>query len=167
MSHLGNVRLKNPKNIIFSYININLIHNKFENLCDIVGNNVDVLSISEAKIDSSLPNAQFLLSGFHETLRLDINYRSGGLFVYKKVSLPSKILTYLTKILILNIQTILFEINLRKEKWLFVSIYKSQSQSNQYVLDMYFDSQENKFILRDFNLEPSNSSIASFMNNQN
>ena len=83
------------------------------------------------------------------------------------MSLPSKILTYLTKILILNIQTILFEINLRKEKWLFVSIYKSQSQSNQYVLDMYFDSQENKFILRDFNLEPSNSSIASFMNNQN
>ena len=89
------------------------------------------------------------------------------IFGYKKVSLPSKILTYLTKILILNIQTILFEINLRKEKWLFVSIYKSQSQSNQYVLDMYFDSQENKFILRDFNLEPSNSSIASFMNNQN
>ena len=84
MSHLGNVRLKNPKNIIFSYININLIHNKFENLCDIVGNNVDVLSISEAKIDSSLPNAQFLLSGFHETLRLDINYRSGGFLVIKR-----------------------------------------------------------------------------------
>ena len=165
MSHIGKVRLKNPKNIIFSYININLIHNKFEKLCDIVGNNVDVLSISEAKIDSSLPNAQFLLSGFHETLRLDINYRSGGLFVYKKTSLPSKILAKFK--LHINIQIIIFEINLRKEKWLFVSIYKPQSQSNQYVLDMYFDSQENIVILGDFNLEPSNSSIASFMNNQN
>ena len=92
VSHLGNLRSKNPKNIIFSYININSIRNKFENLCDIVGNNVDVLSIAETKLDSSFPNAQFLLPGFHKPLRLDIIHRSGGLLVYIKASLPSKIL---------------------------------------------------------------------------
>ena len=90
VSHLGNLRSKNPKNIIFSYININSIRNKFENLCDIVGNNVDVLSITEIKLDSSFPNAQFLLPAFQEPLWLDINHRSGGLLVYIKVSLPSK-----------------------------------------------------------------------------
>ena len=90
MSHLGNLRSKNSKNIIFSYININTIRNKFENLCDIVGNNVDVLSIAETKLDSSFANAQFLLPGFHEPLRLDINHRSGGLLVCIKASLPSK-----------------------------------------------------------------------------
>ena len=58
--------LDNPKNIIFSYININSIRNKFENLCEIVENNVDVLSIAETKFDSSFPNAQFVLSGFHK-----------------------------------------------------------------------------------------------------
>ena len=63
-SHLGNLRSKNPKSIIFSYININSFRNKFENLCDIVGNNVDVLSIAETQLDSSFPNAQFLLPGF-------------------------------------------------------------------------------------------------------
>ena len=122
MSYLGNLRSKNTKNIIFSYININSISNKFENLCDIVGNNVDVLSIAETKLDSLFPNVQFLLPGFHEPLRLDINHRSGRLLVYIKASLPSKILTKFK--LPINIQIIPFETNLSKEKWLFVSIYK-------------------------------------------
>ena len=172
MSHLSNLWSKNPKNIIFSYININSIRNKFENLCDIVGKNVDVLSIAETKLDSSFPNAQFLLPGFHEPLRLDINHRSGELLVYIKASLPSKILTKFK--LPINIQIIPFEINLRKEKWLFVSIYKPPSQSNHYfldilgdLLDFYSQDYDNKVILGDFNLEPSNPSIASFMNNQN
>lgn len=126
---------------------------------------MDVPSNTETKFESLFPNAQLLLPGFHELLRLDINYQSGGRLAYIKVSLPSKVLAKFK--LPITIQIIPFEINVRHEKWLFVSIYKSQSQSNQYVLDMYFDSQENKFILRDFNLEPSNSSIALFMNNQN
>ena len=121
MTHLGNLKLKNPKNIIFSYITINSIRNKFENLCDIVGNNVNVLSISETKLDSSFPNAQFLLSGFHDPLWLDINHRSGVLLDYIKDSLPSKILKKFK--LPINIQIIPFEVNLRKGKWSFVSIY--------------------------------------------
>ena len=74
--------LDNPKNIIFSYININSIGNKFENLCEIIENNVDVLSIAETKFDSSFPNAQLVLPGFHKPLRLDMNNRSCGLLVY-------------------------------------------------------------------------------------
>ena len=172
VSHLGNLRSKNPKNIIFSYININSIRNKFENLCDMVGNNVDVLSIAETKLDSSFPNAQFLLPAFQEPLRLDINHRSGVLLVYIKASLPSKILSKFK--LPIDIQMIPFKMNLRKEKRLFVSIYKPPSQSNQYFLDLlgdlldfYSQDYDNKVILGDFNLEPSNPSIISFMNNQN
>ena len=114
MSHLGNLTLKNPKYIIFSYININSIRNKFKNLCDIVGNNVDVLSITETKLGSSFPNAQFLLPGFQQPLKLDINHRSGGLLVYIKASLPLKILLKFK--LPINIQIIPFEKNIRKEK---------------------------------------------------
>ena len=72
-----------------------------------------------------------------------------------------------------NIQIIPFEINLRKEKWLFVSICKPASQSNQYFLDLLIDllnlysqDYENKVILGHFNLEPPNPSIVLFMNNQ-
>ena len=112
-----------------------------------------------------------MLPGFHKPLRLDINHRSGGLLVYTKASLPSKILTKFK--LPINIQIIPFEINLRKEKWLFVSIYKPPSQINQYFLDIlgnllefYSQDYDNKVIFGDFNLEPSNPSIASFMNKQ-
>ena len=86
--------------------------------------------------------------------------------------MPSKILTKFK--LTINIQIIPFEKNLRKEKWLFVSIYKPPSQSNQYfldilgdLLDFYSQDYDNKVILGDFNLEPSNPSITSFMSNQN
>ena len=68
---------------------------------------------------------------------MDINDRSGGLLVYIKASLPSKILTNFK--LLIKIQTMPFERNVRKEKWLFVSIYKPQSQSNQYFLDILGD----------------------------
>ena len=73
----------------------------------------------------------------------------------------------------INTQIIPFEINLRKEKWLFVSIYEPPSKSNQYFLDILGDlvnfcshDYGNKVILGDFNLEPFNPSIASFMNKQ-
>ena len=74
---------------------------------------MDVLSITETKHDSSFPNAQFLLPGFHEPWRLDINHRSGGLLVYIKTSLLSKILAKFK--LPFNIQIVPFEINLTKE----------------------------------------------------
>ena len=126
---------------------------------------MDVLAIAETKLDSLLP-------GFHEPLKLNINHQSGGLLVYIKTSLPSKILTKFK--LPINIKIIPFEINLSIEKWLFVSIYKPPSQSNHYFLDILGDpvdfySQDYgyKVILGDFNLEPSNPSIASFMNKQN
>ena len=86
MFHLGDLRSKNPKNIIFSYININSIRNKFDNLCGIV----DILSVAKIKLDSSFPNAQFSLHGFHEPLRLNVNYQSGRLLVDKKTSFPFK-----------------------------------------------------------------------------
>ena len=65
--------LKNPKNIICVYVNINSICNKCLNLCDIVGNNLKVLPTAETKLDTSFPNVKFLLPGFHEPLRLDMN----------------------------------------------------------------------------------------------
>ena len=124
--------MKNPKNIIFSYININSIRNKFDNLCDLISKNVDILSVAETKLDPSFPNSQFLIPGFHEPMRLDITSKRGGMLVYIKSSLPSRIMSNFK--LPENIQVIPFEFNLRKEKWLFVSIYKPPLQSNNYFL---------------------------------
>ena len=57
--------------LIFAHININSLRNKFEMLQEIIGNNIDVLLISEMKLDASFPSSQFILDGFTLTDRLD------------------------------------------------------------------------------------------------
>ena len=59
-----------------------------------------------------------------------------------------------------NIQIIPFELNLKKDKWLFVKIYKPPLQNNQYfvsilsdLLDFYATEYDNKVELGDLNLE--------------
>ena len=53
MSHFRNFRSKNAGNMIFSYLNIKSIGNMFENLCELVPDNVDILYIAETKLDPS------------------------------------------------------------------------------------------------------------------
>ena len=65
VSLLRNLSIKNPKNIIFSYITINSIRNKFDDLCDLLSKNVDILSVAEIKLDPLFHNSQFLIPGFH------------------------------------------------------------------------------------------------------
>ena len=53
---LKTLRLNNPKNAIFSYLNINSIKNKMGSLREVVMNNV-ILAIAETKIDELFPTA--------------------------------------------------------------------------------------------------------------
>ena len=117
-SEMKKLRLKNPKNIIFSYLDINSVRNKFQNMSSLMSENVDILIVSETKLDSSFPMTQFVIPGFHHPFRLDINRQSGGLLVYIKGSIP--VLTSFS--IPADTQIIVFQINLRKEKWLFVAI---------------------------------------------
>ena len=89
ISEMKKLRLKNPKNIIFSYLNINSVRNKFQNMSSLISENVDILIVAETKLDSSFPTTQFVIPGFHHPFRLDINRRSGGLLVYVKGSIPA------------------------------------------------------------------------------
>ena len=73
-----------------------------------------------------------------------------------------------------DIQAVLLEINLRKEKWLFVSAYKPPSLNSQYfcdslseLLDFYASIYDNNFFFGDFNLEILHPVMLSFMNNEN
>ena len=120
------------------------MRNKFENLCELVAG----LFVSEFPILKTW------------SLRKDVSNRKGVFLVYIKSSLPCKMLTKFK--LPNNIQIIPFELNLRKDKWLFVSIYKQRLQDNKYfvsilsdLLDFYSNEYGNKVVLGDSNLEPS------------
>ena len=63
-SNLHKVRIENPLRIIFGQININSIRNKFGLLMNIIKNEIDILMISETKIDNSFPISQFTMTGY-------------------------------------------------------------------------------------------------------
>ena len=70
-SSLCNLKLRNLNRLIFCQININSIRNKFELLFYLVSNNIDVLLISETKIDNTFPVSQFCVPGYSVPFRLD------------------------------------------------------------------------------------------------
>ena len=59
-SNLHQVRINNPSRIIFVQININSVRNKFDQLTYIVINELDILMLSETKLEDMFPNARLL-----------------------------------------------------------------------------------------------------------
>ena len=54
-----------------AHLNINSIRNKIEGLKFLVAKNVDILVISETKLDESFPTSQLLIDGFKKPFRFD------------------------------------------------------------------------------------------------
>ena len=92
-------------------------------LREIIGNNLDILTIQETKLDPSFPSEQFRLEGYSEPYRLDRNRYGGGVLIYVREDIPSKLLSKhnFTK----NVEGLFIEINLRKSKLLFFGGYRS------------------------------------------
>ena len=78
---LQDVRVENINRIIFGHININSIRNKLDLLADLIKSKVDILHVSETKINDSFPCAQFQITGF-STHRMDRNGNGGGIILY-------------------------------------------------------------------------------------
>ena len=72
-----------------TYININSIRNKFNQLVSSIKNNIDTLMISETKIDNSFATMQFHIEGYC-IYRLDRNEYGGCILVYVREDFPSK-----------------------------------------------------------------------------
>ena len=49
--------------MIFGHLNINSLRNEFEDLKEIIKQNVDILIISETKLDACVPTNQFSIEG--------------------------------------------------------------------------------------------------------
>ena len=59
MENIKSLRLKFTKNVTVGHLNINSIRNKIDNLRDLVNTNLDILTISESKLDSTFPKSNF------------------------------------------------------------------------------------------------------------
>ena len=77
--------------IVLAHLNINSLQNKVNLLADQIKGNVDVLAISETKLDDSFPAGQFKIPGYVSPFRLDQN--GGGILVFVREDIPVKFLS--------------------------------------------------------------------------
>ena len=96
---------------------------------------VDTLIVAETEIEASFSTAQFSAEGYHKPYRLDESKRRGGILVYVNSSIPSRQLH--SRNFNLSIQPVPFKINLRKDKWLVILVYRPPSQNSEYFLNEF------------------------------
>ena len=80
---------RNLKRIILDHLSINSIRNKFDLLVSQVKENVDVMVISETKLDEFFPNGQFKIQGYASPSRSDLNQFIGANMVFVRKNIPS------------------------------------------------------------------------------
>ena len=68
--------------LVFAYLNINSIRTKFELLKDQNNGNMDILMISETKIDNNFPHSQFFIEGFSISYSLERDSNGAGILLY-------------------------------------------------------------------------------------
>ena len=117
----NDLRKQNPDRMIISHLNVNSLQNKFEFLVPLVKDNIDILMLSETKLDSSFPHAEFSIESYSKAYRSDKDQNGGGLILFIREGLPSKLLS--PKFNLGNKEYFLVEINLRKRKWQIISLY--------------------------------------------
>ena len=158
-------RRKNLSRIIFAHLNINSLRNKFDTLVHQIKGNVDVLVISETKLDESFPEWQFKIPGFATPFRRDRNEFGVGIMVFVREDIPSKLISKET----LDIEGIFIELNFRKKKWLLSCSYNPNKNTItdhpeilRRNLDLYSAHYENLIIIGDFNTDINQSCMKSF-----
>ena len=113
-------------------------------LSDQIKGNIDVLLVSETKIDDSFPIGNFLIDGFSTPYRLDRNSNGGGLMLFVREDISSNLVEAEAK----PIEGFYIELNLRNDKWLLNCSYALSD-----FLDSHSSTYEKVLILGDFNVE--------------
>ena len=74
-----------------AHININSLRNKFDMLTNSVTEYIDILMISETKLDNTFLYALYHLQDFSNPYRLDRNCHGRGILVYVRDNIPSNL----------------------------------------------------------------------------
>ena len=127
---------------------------------------IEILILTETKLDETFLTSQFLMDGFSKPYRFDRNKYGGGVMIYIRYTIPSKILEKHS--CPNNIECLFIELNFRKCKWLLCGMYHPPSQNDEYyfnylgkVLDTYSDY-EKVLLVGHFNTEITEHYIESF-----
>ena len=164
-TNLNSIRKGNCNRLVLAHINISSIRNKLDISVQQITNNVDILMISETKLDNSFPKGQFLIPEYSSPYRFDRNCRGRGIMLYVREDIPSKLLSIKNQ----PIEGFYKEINLRKKKWLLCGTHNPHRNSTGNHLDslsknvaVYSSAYDNYIVISDFNIEADSNEMESF-----
>lgn len=125
---LKDVKKKHPRKFIVAHLNINSMKFKFVEIEELLNEKtVDLLFISETKIDSSFRNSIFEVSGY-KLERHDRNIHGGGLAAFIRTDIPARRRHDLE---CKNLENIIYEVTLNKTKWSILCVYRPPSMSDK------------------------------------
>ena len=113
-------------------VNHNFVRNKLQFLEKEVCANLDILLISDTKLDDSFPFAQFLLDGFSKPCRLDRCSNDGGIIFCIRDNIPSHVLLNSNKT-----ESTFAEINFKKKKWLICASYNPHKVTSHTICTIW------------------------------
>ena len=140
--------------LYFCHLNVNSLLSKIDKLRDITNHiRPAILGITEAKLDSSVTNAEVDINGY-SIIRNDRNRNGGGVACYIRNDLCFNIKNIFSN----SIEHVFFEILIRKVKPIAIRIFYRPPNANDF-LDIFsndFQQIDNKtnetYLLRDFNI---------------
>ena len=118
-NELNSMRIKHVNKLIITHLNNNSLRNKFKFLEELIRGKIDILMVSETKIDESFHLGQFKINGFNVSFKLDHNSNGGGIMLFVREDIPAKLMTSETP----PIERLYVEVKLRKQKWLISCSY--------------------------------------------
>ena len=126
---------------------------------------IDILMISETKIDNSFPTGQFFIRNYKTPYRVDRTSNGGGIMLYIREDIPCNLI----KVDKNTTESFFVEIILRKKKWLLNCSYnpkRNKIQNHLTILsselDLYSKKYENFLVLGDFNAEVEEANMKTF-----
>ena len=96
------------------HLNINSIRNKFKLFSSFIGGEIDILMISETKLDTTFPTNQFFIQGYSTVYRWDRNDKGGGIMLFVKDGIITLTLDQYS--FPLSFEAFGIDLNLRKKK---------------------------------------------------
>ena len=97
------IRINNVNRVVIGHININSVRNEFDML----------YMVSETKLDSSFPQAQFRIERYVPPFRYDRNSHVGGILLFIREDVPTKVISITP---LKDFEGIFVELNFRKKK---------------------------------------------------
>ena len=123
---------------------------------------IDILMITEAKLDDSFPVSQFFIQGFCTLFRLDRNKNGGGILLYIRSNITS---TKFNRYIIKNqIEAFFVEIRIRNSIWLLCCSYNPSKLQIASHNDAYCKKYENILIMGNFKVDVKEVTLHLFCN---